>query len=94
MAKVSIKVVVAGRTYPLSVNENEVDKVQEAASNINKAIQMLQQNYAVKDMRDLLAMSALQMATKSSSTTKVVKQDDSETIAALEKLSSELDSLD
>lgn len=94
MAKVSIKVVVAGRTYPLSVKENEVEKVQEAASNINKAIKMLQENYAVKDMRDLLAMSALQLATKSSGNTKVVKQDDTETIAALEKLSSELDSLD
>src|SRR5210317_1245847 len=65
MAKVSLKIVVAGRTYPLSVEENEVDKVQSAAANINKAIQVLQENYAVKDMRDLLAMSALQLATKS-----------------------------
>ena len=61
----SLKIVVAGRTYPLSVEENEVDKVQAAAANINKAIQVLQENYAVKDMRDLLAMSALQLATKS-----------------------------
>lgn len=67
MAKVSLKIVVAGRTYPLSVEENEVDKVQSAAANINKAIQVLQENYAVKDMRDLLAMSALQLATKSNS---------------------------
>lgn len=93
MAKVSIKVVVAGRTYPLSVNENEVDKVQQAATNINKAIQMLQKNYAVKDMRDLLAMSALQLATKSTGSQTEVKVDDTKTIEALEKLSKELDSL-
>ena len=80
MAKVSIKVVVAGRTYPLSVNENEVEKVQNAAANINKAIQVLQKNYAVKDMRDLLAMSALQLATKTASgNNETVKKDDTET---------------
>ena len=97
MAKISLKVVVAGRTYPLSVNENEVEKVNAAAENINKAIESLQKNYAVKDMRDLLAMSALQLATKSNNTTStetITVKDDSEAISALEKLSIELDSLD
>lgn len=64
MAKLSIKVVVAGRTYPLSVQENEQEKVQKAAESINKAIKLLQDNYAVKDMQDLLAMTALQLASK------------------------------
>jgi len=58
MAKVSLKIVVAGRTYPLSVEENEVEKVQSAAANINKAIQALQENYAVKDMRDLITQAS------------------------------------
>ena len=64
MNKLSIKVVVAGRTYPLTVAETEVEKVQRAADDINKAIKLLQDNYAVKDMQDLLAMTALQLATK------------------------------
>ena len=64
MAKLSVKVVVAGRSYPLSVEEAEKDKVMQAAADINKAIKMLQDNYAVKDMQDLLAMTALQLAAK------------------------------
>jgi cell division protein ZapA (FtsZ GTPase activity inhibitor) len=65
MAKLSLKVVVAGRTYPLSVSKDEQDKVMKAAEDINKAIKLLQDNYAVKDMQDLLAMTALQLASKS-----------------------------
>lgn len=65
MSKLSIKVVVAGRTYPLTVNENEQEKVLKSAEDINKAIKLLQDNYAVKDMQDLLAMTALQLASKS-----------------------------
>lgn len=64
MSKLSIKVVVAGRTYPLTVNEGEQDRVQKAVDDINKSIQLLQENYAVKDMQDLLAMTALQLASK------------------------------
>lgn len=67
MAKLSLKVVVAGRTYPLSVSEDEQDKVLKAAEDINKAIKLLQDNYAVKDMQDLLAMTALQLASKGES---------------------------
>ena len=64
MAKLSVKVVVAGRTYPLSVNEEEESKVMKAAADINKAVKLLQDNYAVKDMQDLLAMTALQLASR------------------------------
>jgi cell division protein ZapA (FtsZ GTPase activity inhibitor) len=69
MAKKSLKVVVAGRTYPLSVNENEEDRVLKAVEDINNSIKLLQQNYAVRDMQDLLAMTALQMASKGEKST-------------------------
>jgi cell division protein ZapA len=65
MSKIPLKIVVAGRTYPLSVNEGEQRKVLKAAEDINNSIKLLQENYAVKDMQDLLAMTALQLATKS-----------------------------
>ncbi|MCO5260277.1 MAG: cell division protein ZapA [Crocinitomicaceae bacterium] len=92
--KLSIKVVVAGRSYPLSVRHDEQEKVLKAAEDINKAIKTLQDNYAVKDMQDLLAMTALQLATKS--TAKIEKVEvpaaDYSTIEkALEQLSSEFD---
>lgn len=95
MGKLSLKVVVAGRTYPLTVNHGEEAKVTKAAEDINKAIKMLQDNYAVKDMQDLLAMTALQLATKSTNTTAttMVEPDYSSIESKLDELSNELDSL-
>lgn len=97
MGKLSLKVVVAGRTYPLTLNEGEEDKVLKAAADINKAIKLLQDSYAVKDMQDLLAMTALQLASKQSVNTqveKVVQPADYSLIEnQLEDLKKELDSL-
>jgi cell division protein ZapA (FtsZ GTPase activity inhibitor) len=94
MAKLSLKVVVAGRTYPLSVEESEEKRVLKSASDINKAIKLLQDNYAVKDMQDLLAMTALQLASKSDNVTKMENVDNSklkEIEDDLQALSDELD---
>jgi cell division protein ZapA len=95
MGKLSLKVVVAGRTYPLTVNQGEELKVTKAAEDINKAIQMLQDNYAVKDMQDLLAMTALQLATKSTNTSPSapIEPDYSSIEEKLEELSKDIDSL-
>ena len=101
MAKVSLKVVVAGRTYPLSVNESEEERVMKAAEDINKSIQILKDSYAVRDVQDLLAMTALQLATKSdASKSEVTKSGGDEDASklndlqhSLEKLSNELDQL-
>jgi len=95
MSKLSLKVVVAGRTYPLTVNPGEEAKVTKAAEDINRAIKSLQDNYAVKDMQDLLAMTALQLATRSAQPagTSSVKADYSDIENELEKLSSDLDAL-
>jgi cell division protein ZapA len=95
MSKLSLKVVVAGRTYPLTVNPGEEAKVTKAAEDINRAIKSLQDNYAVKDMQDLLAMTALQLATRSTQVVAATpaQADYSEIEKELEKLSSELDAL-
>ena len=95
MGKLSLKVVVAGRTYPLTLNEGEQDKVLKAAEDINKAIKLLQDSYAVKDMQDLLAMTALQLATKPKAqvTSEPVETDYSAIEKELEGLSDDLDSL-
>lgn len=96
MGKLSLKVVVAGRTYPLTVNQGEEAKVTKAAEDINRAIKMLQDNYAVKDMQDLLAMTALQLATKNPGQASPATQqpaDYSAIESRLDDLSKELDSL-
>ena len=67
MAKISLKVNIAGRSYPLTVNDNEKDGVLSAVDTINKAIESLRKNYAVKDPQDLIAMTALQLLMKKDS---------------------------
>jgi cell division protein ZapA len=62
MSELSIKVSIGGRTYPLTINRSEEEKVRKAAAEIDKSIKDLKNNYAVIDMQDLLAMTALQFA--------------------------------
>ncbi|HAE31771.1 MAG TPA: cell division protein ZapA, partial [Flavobacteriales bacterium] len=65
MNELSIKVTIAGRTYPLTIDRSEEEKIRVAVSKINDNIKDLRDNYAVKDTQDLLAMTALQFSTQS-----------------------------
>ncbi len=64
MSELSIKVTIAGRTYPLTIERSEEERIRKAVSEINDNIKNLQDNYAVKDTQDLLAMTALQFSTQ------------------------------
>ena len=65
MSELSIKVMIGGRSYPLTINRSEEEKIRKAVSEIDKNIKELKNNYAVIDMQDLLAMTALEYATDS-----------------------------
>ncbi|MFD1551223.1 cell division protein ZapA [Putridiphycobacter roseus] len=69
MEKVSLKVIIAGRTYPLTIKKEEEGAIMQAAEKINTNIKKLQGNYAVKDMQDLLAMTTLQFAVQANGST-------------------------
>ena len=62
--ELSIKVIIAGRTYPLTIDRDEEESIRQAVKVINESIKVLESNYAVKDKQDLLAMVALQMASE------------------------------
>ena len=63
--KLKINVVLAGRTYPLSVNSaQEEEGMRKAAANINDLISLYEKNYAVNDKQDVLAMCALRFASQ------------------------------
>ena len=61
MAKTSLVVKIGGREYPLKINKGEEKGVKKAADDINRAIDILKDSYAVKDMQDLMAMASLQL---------------------------------
>lgn len=91
--RISIKVIVAGRTYPLTLAKGEEDKVLKAAEDINRSIKMLQDNYAVKDMQDLLAMTALQLASKSSKDVPTQQTSNAQSDGRLEEMTQQLENL-
>lgn len=64
MSDLSINVNIGGRTYPLTISRDEEEQIRKAVSEINNNIQDLKNNYAVKDMQDLLAMTVLQYASE------------------------------
>jgi|TARA_B110000037_G_C16932026_1_gene429012 cell division protein ZapA (FtsZ GTPase activity inhibitor) len=75
MGQLSIKVNIAGRTYPLTIERSEEEMIRKAADNINESVKNLKEDYAVKDIQDLLAMTALQLSTKSNTISKEVDND-------------------
>jgi cell division protein ZapA len=74
----SIKVTIAGRTYPLTIDRSEEEAIRKAADAINKNVKDLQSNYAVRDMQDLLAMTSLQFSTDLLKKNKSVEQEQTE----------------
>ena len=64
MGEKSVKITIAGRTYPLTVEAREEAFVQDAAKRINDRVARLEAQFSVKDKQDLLAMTALQFATQ------------------------------
>lgn len=59
-----IKITLAGRVYPLTVRREEEESVRRAARAIEESLRKFEEGYAVRDNQDLLAMSALQMASR------------------------------
>lgn len=61
MGDLSIKIKIANRVYPLTINAKEEEGVRKVADEINKSIAEYEKLYAVKDYQDLLAMVALKL---------------------------------
>ena len=59
-----IKLTIADRVYPLSVAPEQEEALRASAKKIEAMIKQLEQNYAVRDKQDVLAMCALQYATQ------------------------------
>jgi len=95
VSAVSIKVNIAGRTYPLTIDVSEELAVKNAAESINASIKNLQENYAVKDMLDLLAMSALQLLVENNGAPAALDNSELEQTfkVELEKIESELSNI-
>lgn len=62
MEKLKIKLTIADRVYPLNIEPQQEEGLRKAAKAIDQLIKQFEQNYAVRDKQDVLAMCALQFA--------------------------------
>ncbi|MDD2985760.1 cell division protein ZapA [Flavobacterium sp.] len=62
--KLKIKISIADRIYPLTVDPSQEEGLQSASKKIDVMIKQFEQNYAVRDKQDVLAMCALQFASQ------------------------------
>ena len=59
-----IKVSIADRVYPLTIKREEEEMIRLAAKKIDGILKKYEQDYAVRDRQDLLAMACLQLASR------------------------------
>ena len=62
--KLSIRVNVADRYYPLRIDRKDEEHIRKAAKLINDKLLQYKQRYTDKDVQDFLAMVALQYVIK------------------------------
>ena len=62
--KLRIKISIADRVYPLTVEMSQEEGLRSASKKIDIMIKQFEENYAVRDKQDVLAMCALQFASQ------------------------------
>ena len=65
--KLSIKLHIANRIYPLKIERSSEEYIRNAVKKIEKRLKFYEDNYAIKDKQDLLAMCLIEYASKSES---------------------------
>ena len=84
--KLKIKISIADRVYPLTVNPSQVEGLRSASKKIDAMIKQYEENYAVRDKQDVLAMCALQFASQLEQKQLDKSIDGTETIDRLSKI--------
>ena len=64
LEKLKIKLSIANRVYPLTIQASQEEGLRKAAKNIETMIKQFEQSYSVRDKQDVLAMCALQFASQ------------------------------
>tara|TARA_B100000287_G_C20183533_1_gene603164 strand:- start:128 stop:412 length:285 start_codon:yes stop_codon:yes gene_type:complete len=62
MDKLSIKINIANRIYPMKIERNSEEYIRNAVKKIEQRLKFYEKNYAIKDKQDLLAMCLIEYA--------------------------------
>ena len=82
--KLSIKISIADRYYPLKIDVADEERIRTAARRINEKIEQYRLRYGGRDIQDALSMATLQF---------VIRLIESENNEHIEPLVKELDSI-
>ena len=89
MDKLSIKLHIANRIYPMKIERKSEEFIRNSVKKIEERLKFYEENYEIKDKQDLLAMCLIEYASKfeSVSNKKVVEDDGlSEQLAEIDAL--------
>jgi cell division protein ZapA len=89
--KLKIKISIADRVYPLTVELPQEEGLRSASKKIDVMIKQFEENYAVRDKQDVLAMCALQFASQSEQKQIDNAIDGEATIERIKKINAALD---
>ena len=91
--KLKIKISIADRVYPLTVDPSQEEGLRSASKKIDAMIKQFEQSYAVRDKQDVLAMCALQFAAQVEQKQISKSQDDETSLTRLQNLNKKLSEL-
>ena len=91
--KLKIKISIADRVYPLTVDPSQEEGLRSASKKIDTMIKQFEQSYAVRDKQDVLAMCALQFAAQVEQKQINTSQDNETAIIRLQNLDKKLSEL-
>ena len=91
--KLKIKISIADRVYPLTVEPSQEEGLRSASKKIDAMIKQFEQSYAVRDKQDVLAMCALQFAAQVEQNQISKSQDNETNITRLQNLDKKLSEL-
>tara|TARA_B100001758_G_C18259246_1_gene530122 strand:- start:217 stop:507 length:291 start_codon:yes stop_codon:yes gene_type:complete len=62
--KLSIKLHIANRIYPMKIERSSEEYIRNAVKKIEERLKFYENNYAIKDKQDLLAMCLIEYGSK------------------------------
>lgn len=85
MNELSINIHIAGRSYPLTVQSQEEEKLRAAGKLIQDKLQQYSEQFNLRDQQDALAMFALEIATENLALQHKLEANEAETAMELEQ---------
>jgi len=64
MESLKIKVTIANRVYPLTINRTDEENIRKAVKTIEERIKLYEQSFEARDTQDLLSMCLLEVTSK------------------------------